>query len=33
MFTKRDIVLGEELFFDYSEEFKTGWKVAFDKRS
>ena len=33
MFSKRSIFLGEELFFDYSEEFKTDWKLTFDKMS
>jgi hypothetical protein len=33
MFAKRPILIGEELYFDYSEEFKTEWKIGFDKRS
>ena len=33
LFTKREINMGEELFFDYSDEFKTEWKSAFDKKS
>ena len=25
--------MGEELYFDYSEQFKTHWKKHFDKKS
>jgi SET domain-containing protein len=33
LISKREIRMGEELFFDYSEEFKTDWKNIFDKKS